>query len=125
MLNYRKFFITLWDQLQERAKKSEDKSNLAGGMSYDQVKDVTSSAVGSEEDGGVLFDETIEAYSMRRKTAQEFLINAVVDSHRKAFRPYLQRAKWTTINEDPSATDPYQVAITAELDETLSERVHW
>jgi len=94
-------------------------------MSYDQVKDVTSSAVGSEEDGGVLFDETIEAYSMRRKTAQEFLINAVVDSHRKAFRPYLQRAKWTTINEDPSATDPYQVAITAELDEPLRVRVPW
>ncbi len=88
-------------------------------MSYDQVKDRTSSAVGSEEDGGVLFDETIGAYALRRKTAQEFLVSAAVDSQHKAFRPYLQRAQWTTINEDPSAVDPYQLAITAELDEPV------
>lgn len=92
-------------------------------MSYDQVKDRTSAAVGSDEDGGVLFDETISAYSMRRKAAQDFLIAAVVDSHQKAFRPYLHKAQWTTINEDPSAIDPYQLAITAELDEPLRVRI--
>ena len=88
-------------------------------MSYDHVRDRTSSCVGSEEDGGVLFDETISAYSMRRKRAQEFLVSAVNDSHHRAFRPYLQRAQWTTISDDPSAADAYQLAITAELDEPL------
>ncbi len=88
-------------------------------MSYDQVRDRTSSAVGSEDDGGMLFDETIAAYSLRRKAAQEFLASAMTESHHKAFRPYLQRPQWTTIIEDPSAIDPYQLAITAELDEPL------
>jgi len=106
-----------------RAKKTEDQSNLAGGMSYEQVKDRTSSSVGTEEDGGVLFDETIAAYSMRRKTALEFLVAAVAESHSKAFRPYLQRPQWTTINADASATDSYQLAVTAELDEPLRVRL--
>ena len=34
-------------------------------MSYDHVKDRTSAAVGSEDGGGILFDETIAAYSAR------------------------------------------------------------
>jgi len=72
-------------------------------MSYDQVKDRTSSTVGTEEDGGVLFDETIAAYSQRRKRTQEFLSEALVESHRKAFRAYLQRPQWTTVADDSSA----------------------
>ena len=40
-------------------------------MSYDQVKDRTSSTVGTEVDGGMLFDETIAAfYEKEEKTAQ-------------------------------------------------------
>lgn len=97
----RQFFVTLWEQLQTRAKASEDQANLAGGMSYDHVKDRTSSAVGTEQDGGVLFDETIAAYTQRRERAKDFLIEAIVDAHHKAFRGYLQRPQWTTINEDP------------------------
>lgn len=78
----------------------EQQGHLAGGMTYEHVKDRTSSSVGSGEDGGVLFDETISAYSQRRKTAQEFLVSALVDSHQKVFRPYLQRTQWTTISAD-------------------------
>lgn len=112
-------FVDMWDRLQARAKKSDDQDNLAGGMSHDEVKDRTSQTVGSDEDGGVLFDETIKAYSARRKTAQEWLTAAVQDSQAKAFRPYIQRTQWTTISEDSSPIDPYQLAITAELDEPL------
>ncbi|KAK1753102.1 RINT1-like protein [Echria macrotheca] len=112
------FFITLWEQLQARAKASENQNNLAGGMSYDHVKDRTSAAVGSEDDGGILFDETIAAYSARRKRAEEFLGEALIDTHRKAFRAYIQRPQWTTIADDPGV-DSYQLAITSELDEPL------
>lgn len=91
-------------------------------MSYDHVKDRTSAAVGSEEDGGVLFDETIAAYSARRKRAEEFLSEALIESQRKAFRAYLQRAHWTTIVDDPSAIDSAMLAVTAELDEPLRVR---
>ncbi|GAB1317546.1 TIP-1 family-domain-containing protein [Madurella fahalii] len=110
------FFVTLWEQLQARAKASEDQNNLAGGMSYDHVRDRTSAAVGSEEDNGVLFDETIAAYSQRRQRAQEFLSEALVDSHRKAFKAYLHRPQWSTIAEDASPAD---LAVTVELDEPL------
>lgn len=117
------FFVDMWDRLHARAKENEDESNLAGGMSHDEVKGRTSKSMGSDEDGGILFDETIKAYSARRKTALDWLIAAVQDSHSKAFRPYIQRVQWTTINDDSAAVDPYQLAITAELDEPL--RVRW
>ena len=85
-------------------------------MSYDHVRDRTSAAVGKEEDGGVLFDETIAAYSQRRKRAADFLSEALVNSHRKAFKAYFHRPQWSTIADDVSAND---LAVTAELDEPL------
>ncbi|KAL2163477.1 hypothetical protein VTH06DRAFT_5535 [Thermothelomyces fergusii] len=109
------FFVTLWEQLQSRARAAEDQSNLAGGMSYDHVRDKTSAAVGKEEDGGVLFDETIAAYGQRRKRAEEFLSEALIESHRKAFKAYLHRPQWTTIADDA----PGDLTVTPELDEPL------
>ena len=88
-------------------------------MSYDHVRDRTSAAVGQDDgDGssGVLFDETIAAYSQRRKRAAEFLSDALVDAHRKAFKAYLHRPHWSTIADDAAPGDP---AVTAELDEPL------
>ncbi|KAI1809115.1 RINT-1 family protein [Poronia punctata] len=112
------FFITLWEELQTRARKNSDQDTLAGGMSHEAVKDRISSAVGSDEDGGILFDETIAAYRFRRKTAEEYLVTALIDSHQKAFRPYLSKPQWTTISPDLTA-DPSQLSITPELDEPL------
>ncbi|KAL2117439.1 hypothetical protein VTJ04DRAFT_7099 [Mycothermus thermophilus] len=120
------FFVTLWEQLQERAKGAgaqDRQSNLAAGMSYDHVRDKTSAAVGKEEeDGGgegVLFDETIAAYSQRRKRAEEFLSDALVDSHRKAFRAYFHRTQWSTVADDAAAAAAGELVITPELDEPL------
>ncbi|KXH68727.1 RINT-1 family protein [Colletotrichum salicis] len=113
------FFVTWWDQLQGRATKEGETSRMSGEMSYEEVKDRTSSAVGSEANDGVLFDETIAAYSLRRKTAQEFLVNALADSHYKAFRAYATRTHWTTISDGGSEIDPSQLAVTPELDEPL------
>ncbi|KAK1638683.1 RINT-1 family protein [Colletotrichum phormii] len=113
------FFVTLWDQLQGRATKEGETSRMSGEMSYEEVKDRTSSAVGSEANDGVLFDETIAAYNLRRKTAQEFLVNALADSHYKAFRAYATRTHWTTISDGGSEIDPSQLAVTPELDEPL------
>ncbi|KAK1498284.1 RINT-1 family protein [Colletotrichum tamarilloi] len=113
------FFVTLWDQLQGRATKEGETSRMSGEMSYEEVKDRTSAAVGSEANDGVLFDETIAAYSLRRKTAQEFLVSALADSHYKAFRAYATRTHWTTISDSGSEIDPSQLAVTPELDEPL------
>ena len=72
-------------------------------MTYDDIKDRTSSAVGTDGDGGILFDETIEAYSERRRRARDFLSEAVIESNQKAFRAYLQQPQWAALNDEPSA----------------------
>ncbi|KAI5863866.1 TIP-1 family-domain-containing protein [Durotheca rogersii] len=113
------FFITMWEELQTRAKRTDSAGNVATGMSYDQVKDRTSIVVGSDGDGGILFDETIVALSRRRQTAQEYLATALVDSHHKAFRSYLAKAQWTTISND-SHVEASQLSVTPELDEPLA-----
>lgn len=69
-------------------------------MSHDLVKHRTSAAVGSNEDGGILFDETIAAYSNRRKTAEEYLVTALISSHQKAFRAYLVKPQWSSLSSE-------------------------
>ncbi|OLN96056.1 RAD50-interacting protein 1 [Colletotrichum chlorophyti] len=113
------FFVTLWDQLQGRANKEGEPSRMSGEMSYEEVKDRTSAAVGSDADDGVLFDETIAAYSLRRKTAQDFLVNALADSHYKAFRAYVTRTQWATISDGDPEIDSAQLTVTPELDEPI------
>ncbi|KAH7362080.1 RINT-1 family protein [Plectosphaerella cucumerina] len=113
------FFVTLWDELQSRATTGDGAGNIAGDMSYEEVKDRTSNAVGSKNDDGIIFDETIAAYAARRQAAQEFLVTALATSHRDAFKAYTTRVQWTTISESGGDIDPHQLAITAELDEPL------
>ncbi|KAK8123832.1 hypothetical protein PG999_003750 [Apiospora kogelbergensis] len=119
------FYIELWEDLKGRAKQADDdQTNLVGGMSYDHVKDRTSSEIGSEADGSI-FDETIKFYSKRRESAQKFLKEALVESHQNAFRPYLSKPQWSIISNEATMADlyrivdPTQLAVTAELDEPL------
>lgn len=94
--------MLLWDELRARARDGKGQQNLTGDMSYDDVRERTSATVGEDEDDGVIFDETIAAYSQRRKTALEFLVGALAESHQKAFRAYVTRTQWTTISEGSS-----------------------
>ncbi|CAJ2509430.1 Uu.00g144560.m01.CDS01 [Anthostomella pinea] len=112
------FFVTLWEELQARARKNSDQDDLAGGKSHDDVRDQVSSAVGSDGDSGTMFDEIIASYNNRRKTAEEYIVSALIDSHQKAFRPYLSKPQWTTITAD-TKVEPSQLTVTAELDEPL------
>lgn len=98
--DYTQFFVTLWEQLQTRARRTDGDGDITSGMSYENVKDRTSADVGSDGDGGILFDETIAAYTNRRKSAEEYLVAALIDSNQKAFRPYLSKSQWTTISDD-------------------------
>lgn len=128
------FFVSLWDELQARAAKRT--SDFTSNMTYDDVKGRTSSSVGVEEDGG-LFDETISAYGMRRKGAQDLLVRALDTAHSKALRTYVTRVQWTTIGDSAllgkfrkfstdnmrrltcDAEDPSQLTISPELDQPL------
>ncbi|KAF4986645.1 hypothetical protein FGRMN_10739 [Fusarium graminum] len=128
------FFVSLWDELQTRALHRASQGNdITSTMSYDDVKDRTSAAVGQKHEDGALFDETATAYSMRRKAAQDLLVGALVESHNKAFRAYTTRVQWTTVGETaivgkfvvqvvlgiPSNVATDELAITPEFDEPL------
>lgn len=52
---------------------------------------------GSEDSG--IFDETVAAYIMRRKGAEQLLVGALAESHVKALRSYLHHVQWTTVGE--------------------------
>ncbi|KAJ3495008.1 hypothetical protein NLG97_g3697 [Lecanicillium saksenae] len=103
------FFTEFWDELQ-RASGSDRRSELEG------EQDITS----SNGHNGAIFDETIAAYSSRRRAAEDILVSTLADAHLKAFRAYTQRPQWTTIGE-AETLDPSQLSITAELDLPLSK----
>lgn len=92
------FFVSLWDELQTRAS-SRRSAGITGSLSYDDVKGRTSSAVCHESDDGALFDETVAAYTQRRKAGLELLVGALVDANNKAFRPYTHNVQWTTVGD--------------------------
>jgi RAD50-interacting protein 1 len=87
-------------------------------MTFDQVKDRTSSAMGMSGDGA-LFDEMIAAYSLRRKTAHEFIVSTLNNAHSKSFRTYSQRAQFTTIGDALAVEDLSLLNVSPELDEPL------
>lgn len=128
--------MLLWDELQSRAAKRSSGVSFTGTMTYDDVRGRTSSSVGAEEDGG-LFDETISAYGMRRKAAQDLLVRALDGAHSKALRGYVNRVQWTTIGDSALLgeipwsksteltiltaliDDPSSLTISPELDQPL------
>jgi hypothetical protein len=68
-------------------------------MSIEDVKSRTSSAPSKVEGDGALFDETVSAYTLRRRAAEDLLVSALSASHTKAFRAYTHNVQWTTIGE--------------------------
>lgn len=109
--------MDLWDQLQNRAKVTTAESNLAGEMTYTEVKESTSDAVGSEDDGSV-FDVTIASFERLRNRAEALLVQAIKSPFPTTFRPYITKTQWwMTVGEAPLADEPQ--TITAELDHPL------
>lgn len=94
--------------MQQRAKTTNIDSNLAGSMSYTEVKDVTSDAVGSEEEGS-LFDVTIDNYERVKSRAEALIEQSIKYSFPTTFKQYLTKPQWTTIGDVPksSQSNPY------------------
>lgn len=89
----------MWDQLQGRAKVTHVDGNFAGSLSFTAVKDSTSTAVGSENEGSV-FDVTIAGFESLRDRAEALIIQAIKYAFPAAFRQYLTRPQWTTVDDD-------------------------
>ena len=105
------FFLELWDELQDRARTREGR-NVAGPLTVEAVSDRTSSAVGSKEDSGALFDETACAYRRLRVRSEGFIQEMLIQSLRDTLRPYGRINPWSTLSSEPSSS----LALTAELD---------
>ena len=57
-------------------------------MSLAAVAERTSSAVGSDEDSGALFDETASAYRRLRVRTEEVMVELVTYKIKELLRPY-------------------------------------
>ncbi|KAL7898108.1 TIP-1 family domain-containing protein [Trichoderma sp. SZMC 28014] len=117
------FYVILWDQLHRRqSRQLKPQGSALGnvvGNNYD-LKERTVAAVDDGDENGAIFDETIAAYTNRRKAGEELLVGALVDSHSKALRAYTHNVQWTTIGESATPDDSSALSITPELDEPLS-----
>lgn len=134
------FFVVLWEDLQTRDAQRSKRNSAASGIAPDSILGRVPSHLSDNgsSDGGI-FDETVSAYSSRRKAAEQLLVNALVDSHAKAFRAYASKVQWTTVGDaavlgtltitlsscpcqrltSHTTDDPSQFSITPELDEPL------
>ena len=107
----------IWDQLQHRAKITTVEDNLVGNMTYTEVKDCTSEAVGSEEEGSV-FDVTIKDFENLRSKAESLLTDAIRHKFPANFSQYISKPEWRTIDDAPLSSLSL-VTVTPELDQPL------
>lgn len=113
------FFLELWEELQDRARAHAGKKNLAGSMSVEQVADKTSSAVGNEDAGGALFDETAGAYRRLRIRAESIMTDQFIQDVRGSLKAYGRVNAWSALSEGESEDRDSNLAISAELDSTM------
>ncbi|TFB07075.1 RAD50-interacting protein 1 [Trichoderma ghanense] len=117
------FFVILWDQLHRRESRQirPQTSTIASVVGAgDDLKERTVAAVDEGDENGAIFDETIAAYTNRRKAGEGLLVGALVESHSKALRAYTHNVQWTTVGESATPDDSSALSITPELDEPLS-----
>jgi hypothetical protein len=108
--------VDLFAELQRRAQSISIDDNIAGQMSYSDVKEATSNAVGSDDEGSV-FDMTIENFTRLQSRALELLIQALKYQFPQNFKLYLTTPLWTTVGDE--VTSLSTLAITPELDQPL------
>lgn len=83
--------------------RTDEDDNLAGPMSYKDVKSSTSASVGTDEDGA-LFDETIAAFRKRRDHAETLMIEAIINAFPGTFRSYFNKPQWLTVDDDSESS---------------------
>lgn len=113
------FFVVLWQELQARDAQRSKRNSAASGIETSNVVGRVPSSLGEDADDSGIFDETVSAYSSRRKAAEQLLVQALADSHAKALRTYVNKVQWTTVGDAAVLDDPAQLSVTAELDEPL------
>ncbi|KAL8674747.1 MAG: hypothetical protein Q9168_000831 [Polycauliona sp. 1 TL-2023] len=114
------FFLELWEELQDRARANASpghkKKNLAGNMTVEHVADKTSAAVGNDEGGGALFDETAGAYRRLRVRTENVITDSLVQQIRSSLSAYSKINPWSALASPSAGDDEMSLSISAELD---------
>lgn len=124
--------MDLWDQLQDRAKATRVEDNLVGNMTYAEVKDCTSEAVGSQDEGSV-FDVAINDFESLKNKAEALITNALRYKFPSNFSQYLSKPEWQTIDDAPLSStlfalhlnllaNQYQASLMLRLRQSLISR---
>lgn len=71
-------------------------------MTYAEVKDCTSDALGSGDPGSV-FSVAIENYQGVTKKAESLIIQAIKYNFPTSFKPYISKPEWSTVGDDPTS----------------------
>lgn len=83
-----KFFLEIWEELQDRSSNQDKDKQLSGTMTVQDVADKTSAAVVSGDDDGALFDETAGAYKLLQQMAEQLMIEHIGNSVIEELRAY-------------------------------------
>ncbi len=122
------FFLELWDELQDRAKRNIGSNATVGrDLPTSEVASKTSTTIqqkndlhSGEPDGGALFDETAFAYRRLRLKAEEQINELLINAINTSLRPYSKVTGWSSlISSDTAATTPSSFAPTSALDPPL------
>jgi RAD50-interacting protein 1 len=120
------FFLELWDELQDRARRNTGTNGLVGrDLSTKEVASRTSATImnGSGKDAeaetgdGALFDETESAYRRLRILVENDMAEALRSNVRTTLRPYSKVSGWASISTIVSEAS--QLSPSASLDATL------
>lgn len=114
------FFLELWDELQYRARQdTEPGQTLAGDFSIADVAGRTSNNVGSNGDGGALFDETAASYHRLRVRTEDIMQENLNYDIRESLRPYGRITPWASISAE--VQNLTELSISTELDNTIQK----
>ena len=120
------FFLELWDELQDRARRSSVLNGSVGrDLSTKEVASRTSATIvvadgegaSTETGDGALFDETESAYRGLRILVENEITEAVRYNVRSALKSYAKASGWASIS--PTVSDLSQLSPSASLDGTL------
>jgi hypothetical protein len=115
------FFLELWDELRDRAKRSNSPTHgLGAEISIAEVAGKTSATVADSEaeaDQGALFDETAAAYRRLRIRSEGIIIDMLSSNVRHTLRAYRAINPWATLSGSSLST---VLSPTAELDPLLA-----
>lgn len=118
------FFLELWEELQDRARRNTRGGSVGRDLTVDQVAAKTSSTIKhndndiADDEGGALFDETATTYRRLRERSEAEIIRLLETSIRNAIRPLTKVSIWSSLSS--ASSDITSLSTSSALDSLLT-----